>query len=61
MPAQKTHIVYGIPTCTSVKKGEKWLKEHRIPFESHDLRKQGAHVGRYRKCSPGGNSPHDGT
>ena len=32
-------IVYGIPNCDTVKRACRWLKEHGVGFEFHDLRK----------------------
>lgn len=33
--------LYGIPNCSSVKKGRSWLEERSIPHAFHDFRKQG--------------------
>lgn len=33
--------VYGIPNCDTVKKALNWLKEHDIPFEFHNFKKEG--------------------
>lgn len=33
--------VYGIPNCDTVKKALTWLKEHDIPFEFHNFKKEG--------------------
>jgi len=34
-------IMYGIPNCDTIKKAQKWLKEHNISFTFHDYRKDG--------------------
>lgn len=34
-------IIYGIHNCDTVKKALKWLNEHDISHEFHDLRKDG--------------------
>ena len=36
-----TAIMYGIPNCDTIKKAQKWLNEHNIPFTFHDYRKDG--------------------
>lgn len=33
--------LFGIPTCDSTKKAMTWLKNHNIPFELHDYKKEG--------------------
>ncbi len=33
--------LYGIPNCSTVKKARAWLDERDIPYEFHDLKKQG--------------------
>lgn len=33
--------LYGIPNCTSVKKGRSWLDEQGLPYTFHDFKKQG--------------------
>lgn len=33
--------LFGIPNCDQVKKSQKWLNDHNIIFEFHDLKKQG--------------------
>jgi Spx/MgsR family transcriptional regulator len=36
------HItVYGIPNCTSVKKGREWFTQHGVDYVFHDIKKQG--------------------
>ena len=34
-------MLYGIPNCTSVKKGRVWLDEQGLPYTFHDFKKQG--------------------
>jgi Spx/MgsR family transcriptional regulator len=34
-------ILYGIPNCDTVKKSQKWLAEHNIPYAFHNYRKDG--------------------
>lgn len=36
-----TTTMYGIPNCDTIKKAQKWLKDHNIPFTFHDYRKDG--------------------
>ena len=33
--------LYGIPNCDTVKKAQKWLMQHNIPYTFHDFRKDG--------------------
>lgn len=33
--------IYGLPNCDTTKASIKWLKEHKIAFEFHDLKKEG--------------------
>ena len=33
--------VYGIPNCDSVKKARRWLDEQSLPYQFHDLRRDG--------------------
>ena len=39
-------IVYGIPTCDTVRKARAWLAAQGVPHEFHDFRKQGVPGGR---------------
>jgi len=34
-------VVYGIPTCGTVKKARAWLDKNGIEYRFHDLRKEG--------------------
>lgn len=34
-------VLYGIKTCSTVKKAMKWLEEKEIAFHYHDVRKDG--------------------
>ncbi|MCX5614900.1 arsenate reductase [Bombella saccharophila] len=34
-------VLYGIKTCSTVKKAMKWLEEQDIAFQYHDVRKDG--------------------
>jgi arsenate reductase len=34
-------VVYGIPTCGTVKKARAWLDKHGVDYRFHDLRKDG--------------------
>ncbi|MDE3124440.1 MAG: Spx/MgsR family RNA polymerase-binding regulatory protein [Bacteroidota bacterium] len=36
-----SYQVYGIPNCNTVKKALAWLSQHAIPFEFHNLKKEG--------------------
>lgn len=33
--------IYGIKNCDTMKKAIKWLKDHSVEFEFHDVRKDG--------------------
>ena len=33
--------MYGIPNCDIIKKAGAWFKQHSIPFELHDYKKEG--------------------
>ncbi len=33
--------IYGIPNCDTVKKAINWLKQHNLPYELHDYKKEG--------------------
>ena len=33
--------IFGISNCDTIKKTIHWFKEHQLPFEFHDFRKQG--------------------
>ena len=34
-------ILFGIPNCDQVKKTQKWLNDHNISYEFHDVKKLG--------------------
>jgi len=34
-------ILFGIPSCDSIRKAKKWLTDHNIEFKFHDFKKQG--------------------
>lgn len=36
-----TTTLYGIANCDSVKKAQKWLQQHNLPYTFHDYRKDG--------------------
>ena len=36
-----TMILYGISNCDTVKKARRWLDEHGIAYQFHDVRKDG--------------------
>lgn len=38
MTVQPTHL-FGIPNCDSVRTARRWLDDHKIPYQFHDLRK----------------------
>ena len=45
--------VYGITTCSTVKKARAWLDAHRVPYEIVDFKKSppsGAQLGRWVKA-----------
>lgn len=33
--------LYGITTCDTVRKARRWLEQHQIDYQYHDLRQQG--------------------
>ncbi|MFV0476465.1 MAG: ArsC family reductase [Parahaliea sp.] len=35
--------LYGIPNCDTVKKARKWLDQHCVDYQFHDMRNQGIH------------------
>jgi Spx/MgsR family transcriptional regulator len=39
-------VLYGIPTCDTVRKARVWLAAQGVPHEFHDFKKQGIPVGR---------------
>lgn len=41
--------VYGIANCDTVKKALGWMKEHQLPYEFHDYKKQGITVAKLNK------------
>ena len=34
-------VVYGIPSCSTVKKARSWLNEHDVTYRFHDFKKEG--------------------
>jgi arsenate reductase len=38
-------LVYGIPSCDTVKKARTWLSEHGLAYEFHDFKKMGVPKG----------------
>jgi arsenate reductase len=36
--------LYGIPNCSTVRRARAWLEEREIPYEFHDLKKDGVPV-----------------
>ncbi len=34
-------VLFGIKNCDTVRKARRWLEEHNIPFEFHDVRADG--------------------
>ena len=44
--------LFGIKNCDSVKKARKWLQEHNIPYQFHDVRQDGldeTHISQWMK------------
>ena len=39
-------ILYGIPSCDTVKKARDWLATHAVAYEFHDFKKQGVPADR---------------
>lgn len=34
-------VLYGIPSCSTVKKAREWLDDHHVPYRFHDFKKEG--------------------
>ena len=34
-------VVYGIPSCSTVKKARSWLEEHGVAYRFHDFKNEG--------------------
>ncbi len=43
-PQNQIIQLYGIPSCTSVKKARAWLDAHQLSYQFHDFKKTGANV-----------------
>ncbi len=41
MASPQTITLYGLKTCDSCRKAKRWLKEHGLDFNSHDVRDDG--------------------
>jgi arsenate reductase len=44
------NTLYGIPNCDTVKKARKWLEQHDVDYQFHDVRKDGltkSHLNRW--------------
>ena len=41
-----TMILYGISNCDTVKKARRWLDEHGVAYQFHDVRKDGLDAAR---------------
>ncbi len=43
-PGKETLTVFGIRSCDSCRKAQRYLKDHDIPFDFHDVREDGLNI-----------------
>ena len=44
-------VIYGIPSCDTMRKARRWLDEHDVTYTFHDYKKAGIDAGRLQAWS----------